>query len=347
MFTRVLRFKSILSTFLLVTLSFGLLLSASAEYTVEEGFWDVVNTHQYYLPISYFGEVGVFTGNPDGSFGPEDISNRAAALTTIYRVSSIDPVSDGAGASYSDVASDAWYYSYVMDASANGVVGGNPDGTFAPGDAVSLAAYLKMLLNQYGIKQEALDTVTNEAPDVQIGEWYHSYVMYAANMGLILPDVNGNYNPGASLTRGKMAEISYLLTLILAQNDPQFLVDRSSAHMTQIAVYVDDANVYSAKDSSELAVDLSMQAYTLLPDNTVILGVAKLAKAWDYAMDSFLYALSEDNTNAELWANSAIDKATEAWAVDPTNVEVQATASTIKAVSRSILEQVGGTEWGE
>ena len=73
----------------------------------------------------------------------------------------------------------------------------------------------------------------------------------------------------------------------------------------------------------------------------VVLGAAKLARAYDWLVDSFVYGIQKDYTSAAEYANKAIDKAGEAWEA---NNATQPIARHIKDRAREILSQIGGTE---
>ena len=94
-----------------------------------------------------------------------------------------------------------------------------------------------------------------------------------------------------------------------------------------------------AKNASELAVDITQQAYKNMPDKNVVLGAAKLARAYDYLVDSFVLGIQGKNAESADLANQAIDKATEAWEA---NNATQPIAKHIEDRAREILEQVGG-----
>ena len=111
--------------------------------------------------------------------------------------------------------------------------------------------------------------------------------------------------------------------------------------MAQIEVYIAANKVNNAKNSSELAVDLTQQALKNMPDNNVVLGAAKLARAYDLLVQSFIYGIQKKNTEAADFANQAIAKATEAWEA---NNATQPIARHIKDRAREILAQVGGKE---
>ncbi len=82
---------------------------------------------------------------------------------------------DYTGRTYSDVKPTDWFYDYVMELSADGIVGGNDDGTYAPNRATSTGELLKLVLLATGHKEQA---PTDK-------HWASGYGAYALSMGLI------------------------------------------------------------------------------------------------------------------------------------------------------------------
>ena len=82
------------------------------------------------------------------------------------------------GTTYSDVKPGDWFYDYVMELSAQGIVGGNGDGTFAPNRATSTGEMLKLVLLATGHKQQA-PTGTH---------WASGYGTYALSMSYLSRD---------------------------------------------------------------------------------------------------------------------------------------------------------------
>ena len=79
------------------------------------------------------------------------------------------------GRTYSDVKQTDWFYDYVMELSADGIVGGNDDGTFAPNRATSTGEMLKLVLLATGHKEQA--------PTGK--HWASGYGTYALSMGYL------------------------------------------------------------------------------------------------------------------------------------------------------------------
>ncbi len=306
------------------------------------GFPDVLRTHDSYVAITYLNEEGVLNGYPDGTFKPENAINRAEVLKVILQGAKITIPETVTETGFPDVAKDAWFAKFVIQAKTMGIVSGNAkDGTFTPARQVNKAEYLKMLLIAHGISKEALTVTENVAPDVPKDAWFAPYMSYALKAGIIIKDAKGNLNPNQPLTRAEVADMMYLLILIKESKDTQFLLHRAEAELAQIEVYIAANKVGNAKRSSELAVDLTQQALKNMPENNVVLGAAKLARAYDYLVQSFILGIQKKNTEAADMANQAIDKATEAWEA---NNATQPIAKHIKDRAREILAQVGGKE---
>ncbi|MFH1533837.1 MAG: S-layer homology domain-containing protein [Nitrospirota bacterium] len=301
------------------------------------GFTDLSPEHDYYAAITYLSQIGVLNGYSDGTFGPDNTINRAEVLKVIFVGSEID---------VSDVPSgDVWYGSYMNKAYELGIVSGDGvDGEFHGERDVNKAEFLKMLLEANQIMDEALAGAAGiaTANDVPADEWFAPYLNYAALIGVIELNSQGGLEPDKALTRGEVSNMFYLLMLIRGKDDTRLLLDAAELEMIQIDVYVGADKIDRAKKASELAVDLTQQALANAPGDDVVLGVAKLAKAYDYLVEAFILGAHGDYTGAENWANDAIDKAEEAWEVDD---DTEIIARYIKEVARSILQQIGGVEY--
>ncbi len=305
-------------------------------------FQDVLRTHPHYVAISYLNEKGVLSGYSDGTFKPDNPINRAEVLKVILMGSDIEAPEDFGEVSFPDFRAEDWFARFVMKARALGIVKGNDaDGTFAPARQVNKAEFLKMLLTANNIKTDSVQIEEDVAPDVPKDAWFAPYLHYAHQVGITAQDEQGRLQPAKPLTRGEVADMMYLLILIKSSKDTQFLLHRAETEMAQIEVYIAANKVLNAKHASELAVDLTQQAYRNMPENNVVLGAAKLARAYDWLVDAFILGIQKDHDGVAEWANRAIDKATEAWEA---NNATQPIARHIKDRAREILAQVGGEE---
>jgi hypothetical protein len=129
------------------------------------------------------------------------------------------------------------------------------------------------------------------------------------------------------------------LLVILNGQDTQFLISQSEAQMAQIELYIASNDVVSAKRAAELSVDMTQQAYHNMPENNVVVGAAKIARAYDYLVNSYVSALQKNYVEARDWADQSISKASEAWEA---NNDTQPIARHIKDRANEILTQIAG-----
>ena len=312
------------------------LLCLSAAGTALAAFSDVPQTHKNYVAVTYLNQEGIVNGYEDGTFKPEQGVNRAEALKIILEGNKSEIPASITEVSFSDITVSDWFSPYIMTAKNMGIVSGNPDGTFAPAREVARAEFLKMLLNTNGFKPEKWVGV-QIFPDVPVGTWFEAYMNYAGQAGLITKDEQGNVRPGEPLVRGEVAEIMYLMTVILNGSNTQFLITQAELQMAQIDIYVGNNDPLAAKRASELAVDMTQQAYKNMPEDTIVLGAAKLARAYDFLVNSYISGIEQNYDEARDWANQAIAKATEAWEV---NNAIQPIAKHIKDRANEIIDQL-------
>jgi hypothetical protein len=296
----------------------------------------VKNTHSNYVAIKHLSTTGVIKGYADGTFKPDKIVNRAEALKIILEGAGVSMAEAGTEAPFTDVPADQWFAPYVSQAKKLQIVSGNPDGSFAPSSTVQRAAFLKMLLETNKFKKEkwANQQFYN---DIGQNEWYNPYMNYAGKSGLLLADQKNNLYPNTELTRSEVAEIMYLMQVILNGRDTQFLLTQAELQMAQIETYIGGKNIPLAKRASELAYDLTQQALKNMPDNNIVLGAAKLGKAYQLLVDAFIAGIQKNNAQAKALAEEAKVKATEGWEA---NNDIQAIAKHIKVRADEILAQL-------
>ena len=299
-------------------------------------FSDVPQAHPNYLAIKYLNDSGVVKGYEDNTFRPAQKVNRAEALKIILLGLGIEVPATASTTSFSDVKTNDWFASYVMKAKELSIVNGNPDGTFAPGRTVSRAEYIKMLLMSNGFKVENWQD-KELFNDVKKTDWFAPYMNYAGSAGLITKDDKNNLYPGQELGRGEVAEIFYLLIIIRQGGDTQFLLNQAELQMAQIEAYIAGNQPLLAKRAAELSVDMTQQAMKNMPDNNVVIGAAKLARAYDFLMNAFITGIQKDYVAAKSWAEQAIAKATEAWEA---NNDIQPIAKHIKDRANEIISQI-------
>lgn len=121
---------------------------------------------------------------------------------------------------FSDVNTDFWASESIYYLKERGVVGGRPDGSFAPDDTITRAEFIKILCEAFGLT----GTEEVEFSDVAADSWMHSYTAKAGGLGIIKGD-EGRFMPNNQITREDAAVLLYRvlqhkgITLQMGGND--------------------------------------------------------------------------------------------------------------------------------
>jgi hypothetical protein len=158
--------------------------------------------------VSVLTEAGAIEGNPDGTFMPDRLLNRAEFLKIVlksYPSSTVDTKRD-AGNCFPDVGQWDWFSPYVCYAKEHGIVGGYPDGYFRPENSVIYAEALKMLGELYNVKL-SWDELPGSEDEWRAEHWYVPYREAAYAEGVGLPGLEEG-GMDHLLTRGEMARLA-------------------------------------------------------------------------------------------------------------------------------------------
>ncbi len=139
--------------------------------------------------VTYVRQKGIASGYPDGSFGTNRMVTRAELVKMLMTAGHVP----GAGSScFSDVQQQ-WFAGYVCAARAHGMVTGYPDGSFRPGQYVTLMEAAALVVRE----------IDGPLPSGG-GTWYTPYVLRLQEWDAIPPTVRAMNSP---LTRGETAFI--------------------------------------------------------------------------------------------------------------------------------------------
>jgi len=190
------------------------------------GYEDVIRVNEIGTPSrNWFSDTDVETnvgkaaniladraiigGYPDGTFKAGNPVNRAEAakfLLTARYGQVPDMQSDGR---FWDVRKGEWYVKYVMYAAKLGVIGGNPDGSFLPGNTVNTAEFLKMLSITFDLETGG----SHNYDDIPEDAWFAEFASIAQKYGLF-EGRTSSLEPQEALTRG---EVAVAIAKILSQ----------------------------------------------------------------------------------------------------------------------------------
>ena len=153
-------------------------------------------------------EKGIINGDGNGHFRPNDTVTREEFVKMLVLASGL--YNKNAKCNFSDVPSDAWYYSYVASAVSGGIVKGISDNEFGSGrtltrEDMAVMAYRiapGILPNRADITFDDEDGISDYAKDA-IHKLYRAN--YINGMG------DGSFAPKGTATRAQAAQIIYNL----------------------------------------------------------------------------------------------------------------------------------------
>lgn len=189
-----------------------MIMIVSAGPLTAEAFYDVNNGDKYFTSVSYLENAGVIQGYEDGTFKPENNITKAEALKMIMIASGMadeSSLSAPAFRPFVDIEIDSWFAPYIDLARSNGVVNGNPDGSFDPEKNINLAEALKIVLHSFDPDADYAIMYDFLFNDTAEDAWYTKYTSYAASKGIINIYPSNTVNPTQEMSRGYTAEIIY------------------------------------------------------------------------------------------------------------------------------------------
>ena len=151
--------------------------------TITKSFSDVPSDAWYAKAVNTLSSLGMLGGYPDGTFRPDAPITRAefAAIALAF---AYDPAS--ASCSYTDVSANAWYYTYVAQATTYGWIGGYPDGSFRPNNSITRAEVAVIVNNMLG--RDADESYINRNADELVSfvdlsknHWAYYTIMESTN----------------------------------------------------------------------------------------------------------------------------------------------------------------------
>lgn len=172
-------------------------------------FTDVDENDWCYDAVKYAVEKGLFNGTTDTTFSPDATMTRGMLVTVLYRLEGSPAVA--ASASFSDVAADSYCAKAVAWASANSIVNGFTEDTFAPNSNITreqMAAILYRYAQYKGMNAVTLEENLTAFPDADdISAYAVSAMNWAVGKQLITGKADGTLAPKGNATRAQVATI--------------------------------------------------------------------------------------------------------------------------------------------
>ena len=154
--------------------------SRNAYWTQTNEYTDVKATAWYNNAVSTLSNADIFGGYPDNTFRPNAPITRAEFATIAARFSEV--VYNG-GNSFTDVPENHWAARFIALAEHLGWIGGYPDGSFKPSQAITRAEAMTLInrVLERAVDEEGMlaDMVTWS--DNRPAAWYYEAVQEATN----------------------------------------------------------------------------------------------------------------------------------------------------------------------
>jgi hypothetical protein len=191
--------------------------SVPAEYAEPQGrititgepFDDVTVDQYFYAGVVYAYQNKLFNGTTSTTFTPYGTMTRGQLAAVLYRMAGSPEVDTTA--SFSDVASDAYYAKAVAWAAQTGITGGYEDGTFRPGQAITRQQFAAFLYRyaqamKYDVTTGANTDISGYGDAATVSNYAQAAVQWAVGNGLIQGNA-GRILPTGTATRGQVAVI--------------------------------------------------------------------------------------------------------------------------------------------
>lgn len=213
-----------------MTNTFGIDLVTPIKADDECVFTDICDTGDAaYDAIKFLKEKQFLKGNPDGTFRPDDLVNRAEIMAIAFRGFGGE-VSYDPAFTLNDIKGSEWFAPYISTAKKNGFVQGYPDGTYRAGDNVKMEEAAKIFIKFYKLPEPDISKSTVNSgtahydivfPGYQIWdtipfkEWYTPFMKVVYDYALLDPynlahDAYGENGPVARpITRRQVATLLY------------------------------------------------------------------------------------------------------------------------------------------
>lgn len=175
------------------------------------GFKDIGSTNTSCPAIQYVRSIGAMTGNPDGTFEPDELLQRdqiAKIVLKAFKQFDLTTNYCMGKAPFSDISSSSWALQYICRAKALGLITGYQEpgsiGLFKPAQPVTRAEFLAITLRN--LKPSTIRAASYR--DTDPTAWYAPYASYSKTSNLFSGE---NLYPHNFTTRREVAEILYKL----------------------------------------------------------------------------------------------------------------------------------------
>ena len=106
---------------------------------------------------------------------------------------------------FTDLTGYEWAEEYIVDLAKKGIIKGVSEKEFAPGNKITRADFMVLLMRLLKIDGKSTETFT----DVDGSQYYAEAVLKAKELGIANGDQNGNFNPTNTISRQDLCTLVY------------------------------------------------------------------------------------------------------------------------------------------
>lgn len=175
-------------------------------------FSDVFPTDWYYNAIDELVTKGLMYGIGNDAFSPNTNTTRAMLVAMLYRYCG-EKLENGWSRTntFSDVEDGIWYSEAVEWAYRNGIVSGYTEYAFRPEQAITREEMTQVFVKFMGYRGYVLDSEMDCREMFKDGNKIQDWALHSVNAivesGLMVGDVEGNFNPGKAATRAEAGAV--------------------------------------------------------------------------------------------------------------------------------------------
>lgn len=177
----------------------------ATETPSETKFNDVSANDWFASAVDYVTGKGMMNGTADNTFSPKANTTRGMVVTVLYRLENQPSTS---AASFTDVASGAYYANAVAWANANGIVSGYGSGKFGPNDKVTreqLAAILYRYAQYKKYDVSGANSLDGYTDAQSVSSYAVPALQWANAAGIVTGKSGSKLDPKGYATRAEVA----------------------------------------------------------------------------------------------------------------------------------------------
>lgn len=228
-----------------------------------------MNGHWAEDTVARLAGNGIVTGKGGAIFDPEGSVTRAEFVALLIRGLDIAVPKGAKDPGFADVKKGDWYYSYVVNAYANGILDGIEGGVFDPNGKITRELMVKMMadalkLQKLDVDWQELAYKTKRYKDWnKVSSWARDKMEKAVMLGLIKGKHPDMLAPRETATRAeaatiieRMLEVDEYISAIKDKELPKAEALKPEAIQKKVKLF-SDASVFNRKIAPDARVDES------------------------------------------------------------------------------------------